>query len=375
MASFHQVRHKDGTLGGIAPCANDPCHLHGDDDIHADSLEEAYSIAYGDQAEGKTSSRDRKHPRTPKRRWGALRKSIVPLMVITMASSLSACGSRPFYDNDGVSPQQEASAPASSSSEGRYQYQGHDFSRLKDEGSRLKGKTRDYIERQRQKLDSMKDSGAAPESSAASGVPASLAANEQITKADLESLTVVPDHGRSGAYLRRQWSGGKFLPTGMRTCWSVRDEVIKRQADPGTLRLTPDGCAVEAVSFTDPYSGRRVNESGRENVERNIQIDHVIPVSYMSSNGGNAWNQQTKDEYYNDLDPGHLLAVESSENNLKSDYGPSRYMPSGGTAYRAAYGKDWVAILKSYQAKGGRATIEQSDYNAIMKAFDDAGVQ
>ena len=372
MASFHQVRHKDGSMGDIVPCANDPCHLHGDDDIRADTLEEAYSIAYGDHTAGKSSDGPHRHPRMPKRKWSVLRKSIVPLMVVTMASSLSACGSLPFYDNDGASPQQETSESASSDSE--ESTWNHDLSQLKDKGSRLKSQARDYIEQERKRLDSLKDANNST-GGQVGGVPASLAANEQITKADLESLTVVPDHGRSRAYLRRQWSGGKFLPTGMRTCWSVRDEVIKRQADPGTLRLTPDGCAVEAVSFTDPYSGRKVSESGRGNVERNIQIDHVIPVSYMSSNGGNAWSQQTKDEYYNDLDPGHLLAVESSENNLKSDSGPSRYMPSGGTAYRAAYGKDWVAILKSYQAKGGRATIEQSDYNAIMKAFDDAGVQ
>ena len=372
MASFHRVRHRDGTLGGIAPCANDPCHMHGDDDIHADSLEEAYSIAYGGQAEGKSSAvRHHPHPRMPKRKWNVLRKSIIPLMVVTMASSLSACGSRPFYDNDGVSPQQEVSQSAPSESGNVSQKP--DLSQLKDKGTRLKNQAHDYIEQERRRLDALKDANNST-GGQVNGVPASLAANEQITKADLESLTVVPDHGRSGAYLRRQWSGGKFLPTGMRTCWSVRDEVIKRQADPGTLRLTPDGCAVEAVSFTDPYSGRKVSESGRENVERNIQIDHVVPVSYMSSNGGNAWPQQTKDEYYNDLDPGHLLAVESGENNLKSDSGPSRYMPSGGTAYGAAYGKDWVAVLKSYQAKGGRATIEQSDYNAIMKAFDDAGV-
>lgn len=376
MASFHRVRHRNGTFGDIVPCESDPCTLHGDDDIHADSLEDAYAMMYDDgRREGRSSSGARHpHPVMPKRRWGILKRGVVPLMAVTLVSSLAACGAdRPYYDNTGASPQPRTSQTMPSPSPK------HD-AKAPDDADKAVGRARDYLEKARRKLEQATENGRIqgipqPANGAHEGIPASLAANEGITKADLESLTVVPDHGRSGEYVRRQWSNGRFRPYGARSCWSVRDEVIRRQADPGTLRVTPDGCAVEAVSFTDPYSGRKISEHGKENVERNIQIDHVIPVSYMASNGGNGWDQMTKDEYFNDMDPGHLLAVESTENNLKSDSGPSTYMPTGGAAYRAAYAKDWVAILKSYRSKGVNATIERSDYDAIMRAFDETGVR
>lgn len=385
MSSFHTVRHRDGTFGGIVPCESDPCTLHGDDDIHADTLEEAYSILYdGDAAPG-IRKHGCSHPVMPKRRWNTLKRTAATLMAVTIASSLAACGAdRPYYDNTGISPGQGASSKAAQPEDagaGNGRIGGGDLrapskEQVGDALSRAKSRTRDYLERSRKRLEDMSASGGGTSQGMdAEGVPASLDSNGGITKADLESLTVVPDHGRSPQYVRRQWSNGRFMPYGARSCWSVRDEVIKRQADPGTLRVTPDGCAVEAVSFTDPYSGRRIQERGKENVERNIQIDHVVPVSYMASNGGNDWDQVTRDRYFNDTDPGHLLAVDSEENNLKSDSGPSRYMPTAGVRYRTAYAKDWVAVLKSYQSKGVRATIERSDYEAIMHAFDEGGVQ
>lgn len=389
MASFHTVRHRDGTLGGIVPCESDPCTIHGDDDIHADTLEEAYSIAYGGDAAPGRREHGCSHPVMPKRRWDRLKRTAATLMAVTVVSSLAACGAdRPYYDNTGVSPgqgsspktvQPEDAGSGSDSGDGRTgksNLQAPSGEQVGDALSHAKSKARDYLERSRKRLEDMSANGGGTMRGVdADGVPASLDSNSGITRADLESLTVVPDHGRSPRYVRRQWSNGRFMPYGVRSCWSVRDEVIKRQADPGTLRVTPDGCAVEAVSFTDPYSGRRIQENGRENVERNIQIDHVVPVSYMASNGGNDWDQATRDRYFNDTDPGHLLAVASVENNLKSDSGPSRYMPTAGVKYRTAYAKDWVAVLKSYQSKGVTATIERSDYEAIMHAFDEGNVQ
>lgn len=386
MSSFHTVRHRDGTLGDIVPCGSDPCTLHGDDDIQADSLEEAYSIAYGGDT-GSLGKQDHgcSHPVMPKRRWSALKRTAATLMAVTLASSLAACGAdRPYYDNTGVSPGQGSSPKVVQQEDSGTDNGTMDEDRTKtpseekagDALSHVKSKAHDYLERSRKQLEDMyAGRGGNMQGVDAEGVPASLDSNSGITKADLESLTVVPDHGRSPQYVRRQWSNGRFMPYGARSCWSVRDEVIKRQADPGTLRVTSDGCAVEAVSFTDPYSGRRIQESGKENVEKNIQIDHVVPVSYMASNGGNGWDQATRDSFFNDTAPGHLLAVASDENNLKSDSGPSRYMPTAGAKYRTAYAKDWVAVLKSYQSKGVKATIEKSDYDAIMRAFDEGNVQ
>ena len=95
----------------------------------------------------------------------------------------------------------------------------------------------------------------------------------------------------------------------------------------------------------------------------------MVPVSYIDSNGGETWPSSLKDSYYNDMDPGYLIAVSSDENSLKSDY-----LPTAGTKYRLAYAQDWVSVLKRYASQGVNAAIEQSDYDTIMNIFDQNGV-
>lgn len=378
MASFHRIKHKDGSLGDIVQCSHDPCTLHGDMDIQANSLEEAYQKLYDTDNHGYTD-KSVIHPRINRKMFSVMKKTAVPFLMVALMSSLSACGSgNTGYDNSGIldSPSSSiSSTPSSSTSESSSPK--IDKQKIKDYSSKAKGKYESVKGRVERYLDDMENSDANSSSSSgtsSSGVPASLAANTNVGMSDLKSLKVVPDHGRSSSYNRREWSNSSFAAYGSVSCWSVRDEVIKRQADPGTLRISPDGCSVEAVSFTDPYSGKKITEDTKQEVAKNIQIDHMVPVSYIDSNGGEAWPSSLKDSYYNDMDPGYLIAVSSDENSLKSDYGPSNYLPTAGAKYQLAYAQDWVSVLKRYASKGANATIEQSDYNTIMNIFDQNGV-
>lgn len=378
MASFHRITHKDGSLGDIVQCSHDPCTLHGGMDIQADSLEEAYQKLYDTDNHGYTD-KSVSHPRINRRMFSVMKKTAVPFLMVALMSSLSACGGgNAGYDNSEIlnNPSSSiSSTPSSSASESSSPK--IDKQKIKNYSSKAKDKYESVKGRVERYLDDMENSDAHSSSSSgtsSSGVPTSLAANTNIGMSDLKSLKVVPDHGRSSSYNRKEWSNSSFAAYGSVSCWSVRDEVIKRQADPGTLRISPDGCSVEAVSFTDPYSGRKITEDTKQEVAKNIQIDHMVPVSYIDSNGGEAWSSSLKDSYYNDMDPGHLIAVSSDENSLKSDYGPSNYLPTAGTKYQLAYAQDWVSVLKRYASKGVNATIEQSDYNTIMNIFNQNGV-
>lgn len=387
MPSFHQVIHKDGSSGEIVQCAHDPCSLHGELDIHADTLEEAYDMMYQHGHDG-MSMQGGHHPHITRRIFQSLKKTAVPFLMVAMMSSLSACGTTQGYDNSSVldnpSPTtSQSSSPQSSSNDDNSQSSDgtsgtYDKEKAKEYSEKaqsayesMKSKAKGYLD----ELESSSDSSSNSGGSDVNGVPSSLAANTGITMSDLKSLKVVSNHGRSSSYNRKEWSDSRFIAYGSKSCWSVRDEVIKRQADPGTLKISSDGCSVEAVSFTDPYSGKKISEDNKKDVAKNIQIDHMVPVSYMNSNGGSSWNSSLKDAYYNDMDMGHLIAVSSEENSIKSDSGPSEYLPPAGSKYSLAYAQDWVSVIKKYESQGANATIEQSDYDAIMKIFNENNVQ
>lgn len=384
---YHQSKN-----GEMVPCKSNPCSLHGGSDVYASSPEDAYEQFYslGDSQEGLTgeshsSSRFSLHRRVPKKRFSTMRKVATSFLMVTMTvSALSACGtqeespsSTPQQDSTSQSQQSESPSQDTPSSEDELS---EDYAKLKSRAKEklkeYKSKAKGYGEKAKDYLNDLSDAldEAEQQSStsgiADNGVPASLNAHPDITLNDLKSIRVVPDHGRSSAYRRDEWSNGNFDSYGAKSCWSVRDEVIKRQADPGTLKIAADGCSVEAVSFTDPYTGRKISLSGKTEIQKGIQIDHMVPISYVASNGGNAWNQGLKDSYYNDMDAGHLVAVSSSANGLKSDKGSSEYMTqTSSSAYRKAYAQDWVSIIKEYNAKGGSMSLEQSDYNALMQAL------
>ena len=241
MASFHGVQHKDGSLGDIVKCLHDPCTLHGNMDIQANSLEEAYQKLYDTDNHGYTDT-SVIHPRINRKMFSVMKKTAVPFLMVALMSSLSACGGgNTGYDNSGILDNLSSSISSTPSSSPKIDQQ-----KTKDYSSKAKDKYESVKSRVERYLDGMEDGDA----NSSSGVPASLAANTNVGMSDLKSLKVVPDHGRSSSYNRREWSDSSFAAYGSLSCWSVRDEVIKRQADPGTLRISPDGCSVEAVSFT-----------------------------------------------------------------------------------------------------------------------------
>ena len=401
--------HENRNTGEMVPCANNPCTLHGNSDVYATSPEDAYAKKYSNmQSSGFGFSRhhatypshknESKHDSVPRQKFGRLRKAAVSFMMVSiMAAGLSACGSSTDYansnnDNDNSS---SYSQQYDSNNAGNDDIQSN-IDKAKDKASSLYNKAKDAYNSDTGKeyrgkakkaagdaLDALKgyvdsyDDGSNDMSTDVNGVPAYLNANPNIGMADLESLTVVPDHANNSSYNRKDYSNGTWDNINGSSCWSVRDEVIKRQADPGTLELTPDGCAVAAVTMTDPYTGKKLSVKGKENVQKEIQVDHVDPIANIDSNGASSWDSALKNEYYNDLTPGHLIATSAHENTTKSDKGPSEYMLSASApdSYKKAYIQDMIAVIKNYNAKGGNLTIEQSDYNAMLKEFQRLGVQ
>lgn len=163
-------------------------------------------------------------------------------------------------------------------------------------------------------------------------------------------------------YSRREWKHWDSIPG--RSCWNVRKEVLYRDAVPGSLKFTDksknptnsyeEACAIgtpvkdggkvkidakNSGKWIDPYSGEEMTDASK------IDIDHVIPLSYVAKHGGQEWPEEKKREYANDYSV--LLATSARENRTKGDKGPSEYMPPY-KPYRCAYAKTFTTIAYKY---------------------------
>lgn len=149
----------------------------------------------------------------------------------------------------------------------------------------------------------------------------------------------------------------------VRTCWTVREQVLARDAQPNTLTLVDkngapvtdinQACEITGGTWIDPYSGTTLTNP------KDLDIDHMVPLKYAATHGGQQWDSKKKEEYANSLDTGHLLAVSASENRSKSDKGPSEYIPKN-EAYQCAYGTSWAQITTKWGL-----SVTEADANSI----------
>lgn len=150
------------------------------------------------------------------------------------------------------------------------------------------------------------------------------------------------------AYNRSEWKHW----TNVRACWTTREQVLYEEADKGSTTLldknkkktsnVANACYITAGKWHDPYKGVVVTD------QKKLDIDHVIPLSYVAKQGGQSWSSEKKSKYANDLSyANHLLAVDSSENRTKGDQGPSTWKPTN-KSYYCTYATSWVTVAKNY---------------------------
>lgn len=187
-----------------------------------------------------------------------------------------------------------------------------------------------------------------------STLPLKAAALEQ-----LNSLKVAP--AENIKYDRKEWN--HWVTLNGSSCWDVRDAVLQRDAVQGTQQYldknkqpsnAQNACSVESAVWVDVYTGSKMTSA------KDIDIDHMIPLKYAATHGGQSWSKEKKQQYANDMTyPGHLLAVKNSENRSKSDKGPSAWKPKD-TSYHCTYAKDWIQVSTNYGL-----TIDAADVKAL----------
>lgn len=165
------------------------------------------------------------------------------------------------------------------------------------------------------------------------------------SQTSLNALTVA--NAATVNYNRDEWKHWNTV----RTCWDTREEVLVRDAVPGSVTYLNSSkqdissaggaCYVKSGKWIDRFSGKTITDPST------IDIDHMIPLSYTAQHGGQAWDAKKKSDYANSLEPGHLVAVSASENRAKGDKGPSQWKPSN-PASHCQYATDWVRVASKW---------------------------
>ena len=126
-----------------------------------------------------------------------------------------------------------------------------------------------------------------------------------------------------------------------RDCQDTRQEVLFAESiQPVTL--DERGCRVISGVWVDAYTGQTFTDPGA------LDIDHFIPLAEAHRSGADAWSEEQRRAFANDLsNPDALIAVSRSANRSKGDRDPSDWMPPD-ESFHCQYVKAWVALKEVY---------------------------
>lgn len=139
-------------------------------------------------------------------------------------------------------------------------------------------------------------------------------------------------------------------------CQSTRQEMLVLTSRVEVSYTNPRNCVVRTGEWLDEYTGKLFT------VATQIDLDHIIPLLYAHTHGGDRWPPGKKLQFAND--PYNLMLVEKREIRRKSDRGPNSYMPR--EEYRCQYARAWEGIADKYDL-----TLEGRDRNEIFRVLRD----
>ena len=143
-------------------------------------------------------------------------------------------------------------------------------------------------------------------------------------------------HEETSRYNRKDW---RHWIDEDGDCQNTRAEILISQSEFSVEFATSRQCRVVKGSWLGGLTGIRLLDAS------DVDIDHVIPLSYAHRHGGSSWSAQKKEQFAND--PLNLLPAYDMENRKKSDKGPSGYLPSDKNL-ACSYIKRWHAIGIKY---------------------------
>jgi hypothetical protein len=205
----------------------------------------------------------------------------------------------------------------------------------------------------------VQDPGAA--GSGRPGSPVTLPSTAADAGRELAALRVVPRPREDGSYVRAAF-GSSWSDVDGNGC-NQRDDVLQRDAVPGTLRVARQGACdhdVIAGSWHDPYTGATLVFDDLKDLHQAmaIQIDHVVPLAEAWYSGARDWAPERRVRFANDLS--ELLAVDGPTNESKGDGDPAAWRPRKG--YQCTYARRWIAVKRAWDL-----TVDASEVAALRQ--------
>ncbi|MFF0724665.1 HNH endonuclease family protein [Streptomyces sp. NPDC004134] len=125
----------------------------------------------------------------------------------------------------------------------------------------------------------------------------------------------------------------------------TRNDLLRRDGR-GVRMQDGDDCVVEAMELADPYAGKDIAFERGPSTSMDVQIDHVVPLSYAWQMGAGKWPEDKRRQLAND--PLNLLAVDGDTNSSKGDSGPESWLPPA-EGIRCAYGVRFAQVALKYE--------------------------
>ncbi|MEU5614280.1 HNH endonuclease family protein [Streptomyces sparsogenes] len=122
----------------------------------------------------------------------------------------------------------------------------------------------------------------------------------------------------------------------------TRNDLLKRDGRRLLFRSGSD-CVVVSMTLHDPYTGKTIE--WRKQRAAQVQIDHVVPLSYSWQMGSSRWPKSKREQLANDVL--NLIPVEGRANSAKGDSGPASWLPPS-KPVRCAYAVRFAQVALKY---------------------------
>jgi Protein of unknown function (DUF1524) len=191
----------------------------------------------------------------------------------------------------------------------------------------------------------------APQGATARPVPAKprqaptpgAAEDAKASAAALAVLPSIPAKGRAPKTgYERELFGHAWKDVDRNGC-DTRNDTLRRDLSAVQLKPGTGDCVVLSGTLADPYTGKTV--AFVRGHSRNVDIDHLVPLSDAWQKGAQAWDQGKREQLAND--PANLAAASASANRSKGDGDLATWLPPN-RAHWCTYAAEIVTVKARY---------------------------
>ncbi len=123
----------------------------------------------------------------------------------------------------------------------------------------------------------------------------------------------------------------------------TRNDLLQRDGEDVRFRSGSD-CVVISMTLHEPYTATTIEWRKQKATE--VQIDHMVPLSYSWQMGAARWSEDKREQLAND--PLNLIPAEGRSNSSKGDSGPASWLPPS-KQIRCAYVVRFAQVSLKYE--------------------------